>query len=142
MFFFNIVYCICFLFFFFQAEDGIRDATVTGVQTCALPISWVHPYDDAQVMAGQGTIALEMLEESPELELLVFPIGGGGLIAGNAVAAKAVKPSIGIIGVEAALYPSMWNAVRGDHRPIGGPTLAEGIAVKNVGKLALPLVAA
>jgi len=103
-------------------------------------LTWVHPYDDAQVMAGQGTIALEMLEESPELELLVFPIGGGGLIAGNAVAAKAVKPSIGIIGVEAALYPSMWNAVRGDHRPIGGPTLAEGIAVKNVGKLALPLV--
>jgi threonine dehydratase len=105
-------------------------------------LTWVHPYDDAQVIAGQGTIALEMLEENPDLEVLVLPIGGGGLIAGNAVAAKAVKGSIEIIGVEAALYPSMWNAVRGDHRPIGGPTLAEGIAVKNVGKLALPIARA
>jgi threonine dehydratase len=105
-------------------------------------LTWVHPYDDAQVIAGQGTIALEMLEERPGLEVLVVPIGGGGLIAGNAVAAKAVKPGIVVIGVEAALYPSMWNAIRGDRRPIGGPTLAEGIAVKNVGRLALPLVAA
>jgi len=105
-------------------------------------LTWVHPYDDARVIAGQGTIALEMLEESPELELLVLPIGGGGLIAGNAVAAKAVKPSVEVIGVEAALYPSMWNAVKGDRRPIGGPTLAEGIAVKNVGRLTLPIVRA
>ena len=83
-------------------------------------LTWVHPYDDAQVMAGQGTIALEMLEEMPELEVLVLPIGGGGLIAGNAVAAKAVKPGIAVIGVEAALYPSMWNAIKGDRRPIAG----------------------
>src|SRR5260370_34516389 len=89
-------------------------------------------------MAGQGTIALEMLEERPELEVLVLPIGGGGLIAGNAVAAKAIKPGIAVIGVEAALYPSMWNAIKGDHRPIGGPTLAAGIAENNVGRLALP----
>jgi threonine dehydratase len=105
-------------------------------------LTWVHPYDDPRVIAGQGTIALEMLEEMPRLEVLVLPIGGGGLITGNAVAAKSLKPDVEIIGVEAALYPSMWNAVRGDHRPIGGPTLAEGIAVKNVGKLALPLVRA
>ena len=103
-------------------------------------LTFVHPYDDARVIAGQGTIALEMLEEVPDLDLLVVPIGGGGLIAGNAVAARAINPSIEIIGAEAALYPSFWNALRGEHRPFGGPTLAEGIAVKNVGALTLPIV--
>src|SRR5882762_6185393 len=98
---------------------------------------WVHPYDDARVIAGQGTIALEMLEEMPDLDMLVIPIGGGGLIAGNAVAARAVNPSIKIIGAEAALYPSFWNALTGEDRTLGGPTLAEGIAVTNVGKLTL-----
>jgi threonine dehydratase len=105
-------------------------------------LTWVHPYDDAAVIAGQGTVALEMLHDAPDLDVLVFPIGGGGLIAGNAVAVKAVRPAIEIIGVEAVLYPSMWNAVKEEQRPIGGPTLAEGIAVKNVGRLALPLVRA
>jgi threonine dehydratase len=105
-------------------------------------LTWVHPYDDERVIAGQGTIAPEMLEENPELDILVLPIGGGGLIAGNAVAAKALKPSIEVIGVEATLYASMWNAVKGDRRAIGGPTLAEGIAVKNVGSLTLPVVRA
>jgi threonine dehydratase len=105
-------------------------------------LTFVHPYDDPKVIAGQGTIALEMLEDAPDLDLLVFPIGGGGLIAGNAVAAKARKPAIEIIGAEAALYPSFWNALRGESRPLGGPTLAEGIAVKNVGVLALPIVRA
>ncbi|MDQ2955319.1 MAG: pyridoxal-phosphate dependent enzyme, partial [Pseudomonadota bacterium] len=100
----------------------------------------VHPYDDPRIIAGQGTIALEMLEDAPELDCLVIPIGGGGLIAGNAIAAKAQKPGIDIVGVEAALYPSMWNALRGENRPIGGATLAEGIAVKNVGTLTLPVV--
>jgi len=105
-------------------------------------LTFVHPYDDPKVIAGQGTIALEMLEDAPDLDLLVFPIGGGGLIAGNAVAARARKPSIEIIGAEAALYPSFWNALRGENLPLGGPTLAEGIAVKNVGVLALPIVRA
>jgi threonine dehydratase len=100
----------------------------------------VHPYDDPLIIAGQGTIALEMLEDVPALDILVIPIGGGGLIAGNAVAARAVKPGIEIIGAQAALYPSMWNAVTGGHRPLGGATLAEGIAVKNVGALTLPIV--
>jgi threonine dehydratase len=103
-------------------------------------LTWVHPYDDPLVIAGQGTIALEMLEEVPDLDTLVIPIGGGGLIAGNAVAARAVRPAIEIVGVEAELYPSMWNALRNQHRPVGGPTLAEGIAVKNVGTLTLPIV--
>ena len=101
---------------------------------------WVHPYDDPHVIAGQGTIALEMLEDAPDLEVLVIPIGGGGLIAGCAIAARAVKPSIEIVGVEAALYPSMWNALHQGSRPCGGATLAEGIAVKNVGTLTLPVV--
>jgi threonine dehydratase len=100
----------------------------------------VHPYDDPLVIAGQGTIALEMLEEAPDLDALVIPIGGGGLIAGNAVAARARKPAIEIVGAEAALYPSFWNALHGENRPLGGATLAEGIAVKNVGVLALPIV--
>jgi threonine dehydratase len=103
-------------------------------------LTLIHPYDDASVIAGQGTIALEMLEETPDLDMLVIPIGGGGLIAGNAIAARAMKPDIEIVGVEAALYPSVWNALHNDRRPIGGPTLAEGIAVKNVGKLTLPVI--
>jgi threonine dehydratase len=105
-------------------------------------LAWVHPYDDAHVIAGQGTVALEMLEEAGDLDVLVIPIGGGGLIAGNAIAARGIQPSIEIVGVECALYPSMFNALKGEHRSIGGPTLAEGIAVKNVGRLTEPLVRA
>jgi threonine dehydratase len=103
---------------------------------------WVHPYDDPYVIAGQGTIALEMLETEPQLDVLVIPIGGGGLVSGIATAAKAIKPGIDIVGVESALYPSMWNAIHGEHRPLGGATLAEGIAVKNVGSLTLPIIRA
>ena len=100
----------------------------------------VHPYDDVRIIAGQGTIALEMLEDVPGLDMLVLPIGGGGLIAGNAIAGRTKNPAIEIVGAEAALYPSVWNALRGENRPLGGPTLAEGIAVKNVGKLTLPII--
>src|SRR4029078_5529883 len=103
---------------------------------------WVHPYDDPHVIAGQGTVALEMLEEVADLDVLVIPIGGGGLISGIATAAKALKPEIEIVGAESALYPSMWNAIHGENRPSGGATLAEGIAVKNVGALTLPIVRA
>jgi threonine dehydratase len=103
-------------------------------------LTLVHPYDDPLVIAGQGTIALEMLEAAPDLEMLVIPVGGGGLIAGNAMAARSVAPQIEIIGAEAALYPSAWNALEGENRPCGGSTLAEGIAVKNVGALTLPIV--
>jgi threonine dehydratase len=103
---------------------------------------WVHPYDDPHVIAGQGTIALEMLEEVSGLDVLLIPIGGGGLISGIATAAKAIKPAIDIVGVESALYPSFWNAIHGAQRALGGATLAEGIAVKNVGALTLPIVRA
>ena len=100
----------------------------------------VHPYDDPAIIAGQGTVALEMFEEVGDLDMLVVPIGGGGLIAGNAIAARGVRPAVEIVGVEAALYPSMRNAITGANSPVGGPTLAEGIAVKNVGALTLPVV--
>jgi threonine dehydratase len=101
---------------------------------------FVHPYDDPLVMAGQGTVALEMLADAPDLDTLVVPIGGGGLVSGIAVAAKALNPEIEIVGVEAALYPSFHNAIAGEDLPVGGPTLAEGIAVKDVGELTLPIV--
>ncbi len=128
------------------AKVVLHGETVTEAQTRAEAIAaahnlvWVHPYDDPQIIAGQGTIALEMLEAVPELEMLVVPIGGGGLIAGNAIAARAIKPSIEIIGVECALYPSMWNAIHGEKRPCGGATLAEGIAVSKAGGMTLPIV--
>ncbi len=113
-----------------RAEDIARERGLT----------FVHPYDDPLVIAGQGTIALEMLEDAPDLDLLVVPVGGGGLIAGNAIAARARRPQIEIVGAEAALYPSFWNALTGDHLPLGGATLAEGIAVTKVGALTLPIV--
>ncbi|MGI8526800.1 MAG: threonine ammonia-lyase [Pseudolabrys sp.] len=100
----------------------------------------VHPYDDPRIVAGQGTVALEMLEDVPDLEVLVVPIGGGGLIAGNAIAAKAIKPGTEVVGVEAALYPSMWNALRGAEHISGGSTLADGIAVKKVTGLTVSIV--
>ena len=128
------------------AEVVLDGETITEAQARAETIArarnltWVHPYDDSHVIAGQGTIALEMLEQAPDLGVLVVPIGGGGLMSGIAIAARALKPSIEMIGVEAELYPSMWNAIRGGARPLGGATLAEGIAVKNVGSLTLPII--
>jgi len=102
---------------------------------------FVHPFDDVAVMAGAGTVGLEMLEDAPELDTLVIPIGGGGLISGVATAAKALKPGIKVIGVEAELYPSMKNAVEEGHGAIGGDTLAEGIAVKEPGQLTRKIIA-
>jgi threonine dehydratase len=103
----------------------------------------VHPYDDPAVIAGQGTIALEMLGDCPDLDTLVVPIGGGGLISGIAVAAKALMPDIAIIGVQSALYPSMYRILRGEEPglPVEATTLAEGIAVKEPGELTRLIVA-
>ncbi|MGQ9369957.1 threonine ammonia-lyase [Azospirillum sp. A39] len=104
-------------------------------------LCFVHPYDDARVIAGQGTVALEFLAAAPDLDVLVVPVGGGGLIAGMAVAAKALKPDIAVIGVECAMYPSMKQALHGQTIACGGVTIAEGIAVKAPGALTRELIA-
>ena len=96
---------------------------------------FVHAFDDPQIIAGAGTVGAEMLADAPDLDCIVVPIGGGGLMSGVATAAKALKPDIEMIGVEAELYPSMKCAVEGCHLPLGGDTLAEGIAVKQPGAL-------
>jgi threonine dehydratase len=105
-------------------------------------LTFIHPYDDPLIVAGQGTIALEMLASVPELDVLMVPIGGGGLISGIAVAAKTLKPGIEIIGVQAALYPSMYNLIKQQRLPMRGDTLAEGIAVKVPGRITSEIVRA
>ncbi|NOZ06327.1 MAG: threonine ammonia-lyase [Chloroflexi bacterium] len=100
----------------------------------------VHPYDDEKVIAGQGTMALEMLDDVPELEVFVVPVGGGGLIAGNAVAAKGVRPSIEIVGVQTERFPSMRQALAGEPIRCGTSTIAEGIAVKEPGQITRKIV--
>jgi threonine dehydratase len=96
-------------------------------------LTFVHPFDDPNVAAGQGTVALEMLESIPSLDMLVVPIGGGGLLSGMGTAARALKPDIGLIGVQAELYPSMYALLNNLQMPCEGDTLAEGIAVKMPG---------
>ncbi|MEQ8315209.1 MAG: threonine ammonia-lyase [Gammaproteobacteria bacterium] len=100
----------------------------------------VHPYDDPAIIAGQGTVALEMLADNPDLEVLVVPIGGGGLISGIAIAARAIKPAIRIIGVEVQGYGSAYNEFHGRAEQLGGSTIAEGIAVKKPGSLTFPII--
>ena len=121
--------------------DSLDEATSFALKTAAQRnLILVHPYDDVKVIAGQGTIALEMLAAQPELDVLFVPIGGGGLIAGNAVAAKSLNPNIEIIGVEAKRYPSMLSAIQNKKVEYGANTIADGIAVKQPGKLTMPLV--
>jgi threonine dehydratase len=115
-------------------------AAFARAEAAAKGYTFIHPYDDARVIAGQGTIALEMLQTQPSIDTLVIPIGGGGLISGIAVAAKALKPSIRIVGVQADLYPSMFNAIKGESRPMRGDSLAEGIAVKAPGAITTDIV--
>ena len=103
-------------------------------------LTFVHPYDDPKIVAGQGTIGFEMLEDQPELDTIVVPIGGGGIISGIAIAAKSVKPGIEMIGVQAELFPSMYQAVNELAPSAGGQTLADGIAVKNPGALTRPII--
>ena len=103
---------------------------------------FVHPYDDEAIAAGQGTAALEMLATEPDLDMLVIAIGGGGLIAGMATAAKAIRPGIEVVGVQTVRFPAMFNAIKGTHHAQGSSTIAEGIAVGTPGRLTQPVVAA
>ncbi len=103
-------------------------------------LTFVHPFDDAQIIAGQGTIALEMLADAPDIDTLAIPIGGGGLLSGIGTAAKALKPDIDLVGVQAELYPSMYALLNDLDMPAEGDTLAEGIAVKHPGTLTRELV--
>jgi threonine dehydratase len=119
----------------------LEDSTAAARRLCEeRGLTFVHPYDDPLVVAGQGTLALEMLDECPDLECLVVPIGGGGLISGMAIGARARKPNIEIVGVQTRLYPSMYNAIKSTELPAHGDTLAEGIAVKSPGELTREIV--
>jgi threonine dehydratase len=118
-------------------EDAFDAATTIGNER---GLTFVHPYDDPRVIAGQGTLGFEILEAAPDIDCLIVPIGGGGLISGIAIAAKSLKPEIEIVGVQAELYPAMYNLIKGADLPARGDTLAEGIAVKAPGRLTSAIV--
>jgi threonine dehydratase len=121
--------------------DTFDDARLEAAKIAAdRGLTMVHPYDDADVIAGQGTVALEMLAQQPELDCLCVAIGGGGLISGVATAARALKPGITIVGVQTDQFPSMYAAFKGVDMPSANATLAEGIAVKQPGELTCEIV--
>jgi threonine dehydratase len=130
----------------FGAEVVLHGDTLEESRTHARELAaqqglvFVHPYDDEAIVAGQGTVALEMLREQPDLDTLVVAIGGGGLIAGMATAAKAIRPDIEIIGVQTERFPAMVNAIKGTHLPQGTSTIAEGIAVGTPGVITEAIV--
>jgi threonine dehydratase len=132
----------------FGAEVVLEGETLADAQATVEAIiaktgaTLVHPYDDPEVIRGQGTIGLEVVADRPDLEIVVVPVGGGGLISGIAIAVKALAPDVEVIGVETELYPSVHAALRGEVAKCGGDSLAEGIAVKNVGKLTLEIIRA
>ena len=132
----------------FGAEVIVHGDTLDESRTHALTLAaargltFVHPYDDEAIVAGQGTVALEMLRTVPELDTLVVAIGGGGLIAGMATAAKAIKPGIEIIGVQTSRFPAMVNAIKGTQHPQGSSSIAEGIAVGTPGVITQAIIAA
>jgi len=119
---------------------SLAEAMVRGHELEAAGATFVHPYDDPLVIAGQGTVALELLADYPELDTLVVPVGGGGLLAGMAVVAHTVAPKVELVGVETEVWPSMVRALAGEGPCHGGPTLAEGIAVGEPGHLTLPII--
>lgn len=118
--------------------DEARNHALTLAQ--AQGLTFVHPYDDVDIIAGQGTVALEMLADVPDLDCLVVAVGGGGLIAGIATVAKALQPHLEVVGVQAARFPAMVNAIKGTQHPQGLSTIADGIAVGTPGKLTLEII--
>jgi len=121
--------------------DTFDDARARGLQIAKeRGLTVVHPFDDPAVIAGQGTIGLEMLAQQPDLDTLVVAIGGGGLIGGISIAAKALKPQIEIVGVQSERFAGVWNATHAEPREGGAPTIADGIGVKTPGALTLPLI--
>ncbi|MES2413077.1 MAG: threonine ammonia-lyase [Pseudomonadota bacterium] len=130
----------------FGAEVVLHGDTLEAARTHALELAdqrglvFVHPYDDEAIIAGQGTVALEMLKVLPELETLVIAVGGGGLIAGMATAARALKPGIEIIGVQTSRFPAMVNAIKGTQHPQGSNSIAEGIAVGAPGEITRTII--
>ena len=130
----------------FGAEVVLHGDTLEAARTHAYALAqaqglvFVHPYDDLEVAAGQGTLALEMLQAVPDLDTLVIAVGGGGLLAGVATAARALRPDIEIVGVQTARFPAMVNAIKGTHHPQGTSTIAEGIAVGTPGVLTVEII--
>jgi threonine dehydratase len=121
--------------------DTLADASRHAHELAAREgLTFIHPYDDPLVIAGQGTVALEMLEQQPALDALVVPVGGGGLLAGIATAARALKPDLEIFGVESRQYCAMHQRLNGQPVEVGGDTIAEGIAVRDVGEIAFALM--
>ena len=131
----------------FGAEIVLHGDTLDEARTHALVLAeqqqlvFVHPYDDADIVAGQGTVGLEMMQDVPELDTLVVAIGGGGLMAGMATVAKTLKPGIEIIGVQTTRFPAMFNAIKGTHHPQGHSSIAEGIAVGTPGQITQAIIA-
>jgi threonine dehydratase len=129
------------------AEVILEGENFDGAKACAIAmavtrgLTLVHPYDDERIIAGQGTCGLEMLREHPELEVLVVAIGGGGLISGISIAAKALKPAIEVVGVEMERFPAMYHAMKGTEPQFAASTIAEGIAVKEPGQLTRAIIA-
>ncbi len=121
--------------------DTFDDARAFGVKLAEeRGLALIHPYDDLAVAAGQGTIGLEMLAQQPQIDTLVVPVGGGGLIGGVATAARALRPDIQVFGVQTERFPAVWNVVRGQEREVAAATIADGIGVKAPGVLTLPLI--
>ncbi|MGZ5101836.1 MAG: pyridoxal-phosphate dependent enzyme, partial [Usitatibacter sp.] len=122
--------------------DNFDDAKEFAIgQAVTRGLTLVHPYDDEKIIAGQGTCALEMLADHPQLDMLVVAIGGGGLISGISIAAKALKPAIEVVGVEMVRFPAMYHAMKGTEPQFAASTIAEGIAVKEPGKLTRAIIA-
>ena len=117
------------------AEAGVEAHRVADAEK----LVFVHPYDDPRIIAGQGTIALEMLQDAPEIDTIVAPVGGGGMIAGCAVAARGLKPDLKVVGVESSGYSAMRQLLAGETVTAGGDTIAEGIAVRDIGAAPLAI---